>query len=324
MYETGTASSIEDLIDKLQTFLDTDPAWTIDNFSTGDNECTIHLGDLYVSFAWDASPSTDLAIYQSLGYSGIADIWDMTDDSGNGDTSPSTVNAGRRVNFGSAGPYTAYHFFAADDAPYYCHVAVEVSSGVFRHFGFGTIIKVNDWTGGEYAYGHFLNQAASAIDDPTNTAHTFLLDSTNNDASIAATMHIEGVGNMGGSSKWGCFNASPGTDRAAVARAILFGGARAGYWLRYMGQIRNSVLNAYVPIIPIPVVYRDTAPTPDLMIWLGQMRDIGIVNIANLSPGDEITVGADTWIVFPWVRKQYLLANTEESWNAGVAYKKLV
>ena len=50
-----------------------------------------------------------------------------------------------------------------------------------------------------------------------------------------------------------------------------------------------------------------------------------ILNIRNLSPGDEITIGAGTWKVFPWIRKQFNQDGVnEESWNAGVAYKKIV
>jgi hypothetical protein len=280
---------------------------------------------MYVSFAWDNTDQDQLAIYQSLGYTGGNDIDAHPDDSGNGDSTPATVNSERRVNFESTGPYTAYYFFASDDAPYYCHVVVEVTSGVFRHFGFGTIIKVNDWTGGEYAYGHIWNQSTGAIDVPGSTQHSVGLDSNASNNADGATMHIEGVGNQGVNEKWGTFSSSSsGTDTAGENRALLFGGMRGGWWARYVSVLRPSTLNAFVPISPVPVFYRDASTTPDTMMYLGQMRHVGIVNMHNFSPGDEITVGSETWVVFPWVRKQYLEADTEESWNAGYAYRKIV
>lgn len=320
-YQTGTPSSVEDLIDKLQTFAAANN-FTVDDYDAVNNECTIHESNMYVHFGWFSA--TDLNICQSLGYSVAAAIDAMPDDSGNGSSSSGT---GRRVNFESAGPWTAYHFFCEDGAsgdPMYIHVVVEVSSGVFRHFGFGTIEKVNDWVGGEYAYGHLWGQSVSQIDNPASTSgHTLMLDAITTQNADCATMHIEGVDTMTGSQKWGVFtSATLGVDDAGEARVRLLGGGRNGLYLYQMRHIHNSNLNAYVPIIPIPVVYVDTTPSPDTWCWLGQMSNVGVVNMHNMSAGDEFTLGGETWKVFPWVRKQFLQDDTEESWNAGYAYRK--
>jgi hypothetical protein len=72
------------------------------------------------------------------------------------------------------------------------------------------------------------------------------------------------------------------------------------------------------------VTWEDRTVTPEKWVILGEIPDMAIVNMKNLNPGDEIIIGSDTWVVFPWVRKQFLQANTEESWNAGVAYKKIL
>ena len=43
-----------------------------------------------------------------------------------------------------------------------------------------------------------------------------------------------------------------------------------------------------------------------------------------VAPGDSIFLGGDDeWLVFPWTRKQHLQIETEESWRAGWAYKKV-
>jgi hypothetical protein len=43
---------------------------------------------------------------------------------------------------------------------------------------------------------------------------------------------------------------------------------------------------------------------------------------ANIDPGQIINIAGDDWYFFPWIRKQFLQNDTEESWNAGVAYRR--
>lgn len=323
-YETGVPSSIEDLVDKLFTFLTgATAAWVQDELDLTNNYGTIHKGDCFVSFRWDAT--NNLAHYQSLGWTTSLLPHQHPDNSGNGDTTL-PIDSGRMTNFTAAGPYVAYHFFASDDAPYYCHVVVEVSSGVYRHFGFGAIDKIGDWVGGEYHYGHYWYQLGTYIDDPTASQHTFGLDARYGESVLAATMHLEGVGSMGASQKWGVFSsgASPGQDTAGQARALLIGGPRCSLWGALLAWMPVAQLGLYKSLLPVPVLYRDPSTTPHTWILLGHQRDVSIVNMKNVSPGAEITVAGDTWVVFPWTRKQFLAADTEESWNAGIAYKKVV
>jgi hypothetical protein len=58
---------------------------------------------------------------------------------------------------------------------------------------------------------------------------------------------------------------------------------------------------------------------------LGSVPDQRVMSMeAGLSPQDEFTIGADTWIVFPLVRKQPIQTFdfVEQSLSFGVAYKK--
>lgn len=325
-YETGSTSGIEDLVTKLFTFatgLTTTP-WTQDELDTGaNNRATLHRGSCYVSFGWDATAAS-LGIAQSLGYTAGQPFYNHLNDSGNADSTPSTLDSGRRVNFGSSGPGWTYYFFAGEGATPYIHVVVEVSSGLFRHFGFGNLVKLGTWTGGEYCYGHLWS--TSDPDNVTYVQHSFGLDGVYTGSNEGATMHVEGLPEQAGTEKWGqfCDRTSGGTDRAGNARRVLSGGSRGGFWGRYLGWIRSSTLNAYKPLIPIPVALYDTAAAPDTWRWLGHQPDVAIVNMASYTPKQEISVGAgETWVVFPWVRKQYLQASTDESWNAGIAYKKV-
>lgn len=327
-YQTGSATDVEDLVNKIQTFLGSN-GFTIEEYSAVNNRCTISDGSsLYVTLAWDSTDQQAIAVFQSLGWTAGDTPGTSTDDSGNGDTVLGTIDDERRAEFQQAGPYTAYHLFVEDGATgdeKYCHIVVEVTSGIFVHFGFGNLVKVGTWTGGEYAYGGIWSQASiSIIDVPSSPSHSMLLDSNVSTLDEGATMHMEGVGDQGVSEKWGIFytSTSGGTDTAGETRRVLYGSSRqAGFHLQIQ-NIRQEALASYVPISPVVVAYFDQTISPDKIIWLGQMPNVGILNLGSLSPGDDITLGGETWTVFPWARKQFLQNDTIESWNAGVAYRK--
>lgn len=325
-YETGVPSSIEDLVSKLFTFLTgATAAWTQDELDLVNNYGTIHKNNCYVSFRWDASSAEDLAMYQSLSWGSGNEPHQQPNDSGNGDTT-TPIDSERRVNFEDAGAFVAYHFYASDAAPHYCHVVVEVNTGVYRHFGFGLLDKIGDWTGGEYCYGHYWYQPTSEIDNPASMFHSFGLDGTGAFNAVQPTIHVESLPGMGANEKWGVLGnvSTAGTDTAGENRMTMWGGARGGLWGYGLAWLPVSQLNLHKPLVPVPIIYRVQTSTPHAWYLLGHQKDVAIVNIKHLSPGDSITIGGDTWMVFPWVKKQYSLGDVEESWNAGIAYKKIV
>lgn len=325
-YETGTATSIADLISKLTTFatgLSTTP-WTSDELAA--TQATLHRGDCHASFAWAASSAVMMTVFQSLGWVTSVFPDQYTDDSGNGSSIvPATLE--RRCNFIYTGPYT-YYFFAGEGSTPYIHCVVEIEPNRFRFFGFGNIIKNNDFTGGEYVYGGLWDQNASYIDVPSSDHHAVLLDNAN-PATNGATVHLEGLPNQDASSKWGvCMTdalASAGNDTAGNPRVMLFGTARSGLWTRMLSWMPISLYNSYKPIAPIQLLYRDDSYTPESLSFLGTMPDVGVVNIKNISSGGTFSDGTDDWMIFPWSIKQYLPAagSTEQSWNAGFAFKKI-
>lgn len=327
-YETGSATGIQDLLSKLFTFLTaTIPApdrWTQDEFNTTNRYATINDGgSCYASFRWDNTTQEQFSLFQSLGFSGPSVTPENhTDDSGQGQTTV-PVTTQRRVDLQVSGALTAYHFFAGDVSRPYCHVVVEYSPGLFRHFGFGNLVKLNDWTGGEYSYGGAWSQVASYIDNPSVGNHAMGMDDSVT-VLECPTIHVEGLPGQDGSSKWLVVtsNAAPGNDRGSNPRLQGRASGRGGLWGYALAWIPTSQLNSYKPLIPIDVVYQDTSGTTDSWRPLGRQPDIAVVNIKNLSVAEEITIGSETWIVFPWVRKQFTLGNVEESWNAGWAYRK--
>lgn len=317
-YETGPATTHEDLINKLSTFL-TANGFTQDEHDTGSNEFAIHLtsgATVFVSMLYDNT--NIITLHQALAFTGGNAPGTHPNDSGNGGVTE------RRWSGIGAGPFPAYHFFTDDTT--YAHIVLEYTAGLYRHMIFGQIIKEGTWTGGEYCAAH--SWAASPNnDDPTASGHALLFDSRTAAVADGGTIHIEGLPDEpSASTMWGAMfsGTAAGLDTAGVAREVLHGGIRDSYLHRAFGHVRADPASGNVSLIPIEVYRRRTAPSPDEMMKLGVLPDIRAINMHFFESGQEFTQGADTWKVFPWTRKRFLQDNAEESWNMGVAYKKIV
>lgn len=324
-YATGTATDISDLITKLFTFA-TANGWTQDQLSTGTGQAALHLGNTYVSFRWTTSSATILAIYQALGYTGGNQPGTHPNDSGNGFAPGTITNANldneRHVDLG-LGSYPAYYFFT--DGTSYLHVVVEKSSTIYRHFGFGLITKFGDWTGGEYCYGQ-VQTSASMIGSGSEVNTALLTGHCDSTSGTTGTLHLEGLPNEGGSSKWGITwnvgsgSGPPGTDTAGNARVQVQGGHKGGPLATVFGYIPASAATGFVAMTPISLFYVDTVA--DLVYYLGAMTDVRQLNMREFAPADEVVIGADTWKIFPTSQKT-IVSSADRSYNAGIAYKKV-
>lgn len=82
---------------------------------------------------------------------------------------------------------------------------------------------------------------------------------------------------------------------------------------------------SYVPLIGIPLVVTNSALTQACAV--GSVPDLRFVNIKNMSPQQEITLGDDTWKVFPQLRQADWLNGLTElmpsSGYYGLAFKKI-
>lgn len=332
--QTGTASSQEDLIGQLFTFAAAN-GFTNEELDNVNNHGTLSRttdgAELFVHFQWDGTEvggPNAIAMYQSLGFSGAStDPWNHTNDSGNG-VDDSLLDDERRVSGIGNGPFTGYHFFADTTPAPHCYVVLQYASGFYRHFGFGILEKIGDWTGGEFVYGHvwFDN-----LDLLQGTAHSILLDGLHADSSPTdtrhnpATIHAEGLtGQPGSPGRWlnvgnGATTWNQGLDGDGEARGQCVGGARAATWNTMFGRAIPSLINGFIPLIPIPATYTIKA-TPDDAMLLGFMPNVRHISMKNFSPAQALTVGSDTWTVFPGVRKRYEQDDQEESGNMGFAY----
>lgn len=322
-FETGSAADMAALITAIDTFLTTTAGgWTRDQLATGSGQAAWHRDNIYVSVRWDTSSPNHLGIYQALGYTGGNQPGQHPNDSGNGavGSTNAIIDDERHVNGLGAGPYT-YWFFELDT---YMHIVVESSADVFKHFGWGTLEKFGDWTGGEYAYGHFKTAIGA-----TSTANTLLLDglfatASGVSAGLAATLHMEGLPAQpgGGSGKWGQVwgrNTSAPTDSAPVAKAIVQGGFRGGPTAYPFGRYSGDSSTGAIPQYPIELYYQDV--TNSRVYYLGRMPDVRGVNIRNFAARDVVAYGGDDWYFFPAQQKSVGNSSTGTN-NQGIAYRR--
>jgi hypothetical protein len=316
-FSTGTATDITALITALNTFAVAN-GWTSDLLpSVTPGQMAMHRNNIYVSFRWATSSPTHLGVYQALGYTGGNQPGQHPNDSNNGAVTgtDATLLTERCVSSLGNGPFT-YWFFEQD---VYIHVVVEATADVFKHFGMGTLVKTGDWTGGEYAYGHYDVSATSA----RITTNTFLLDGIYNETNAtskmrAATLHVEGLPAQGGTGKWGQVTGSsvaPGNDTAGVLRVSIHGGFRGGPTATPFGRFAAGLASGEIPMYPIEVYYWDI--TNARAYYLGYMPDVRGVNIKNFAARQVVTIGSDQWYFFPSAQKV-----TGVTQNQGIAYRR--
>mgnify|MGYP006921967901 FL=1 len=187
--------------------------------------------------------------------------------------------------------------------------------GVFRAvlacvlFGFGEFVKFGTGTGGEYCDGH----VDSGISEPYSSATTsLLLDgrfSVTNDANLnfSPTLHIEGFPDQDVAGKWGEVGAglesSQGTDTAGELRYKIQGGYRGGPLMRFFGQFPTNRSSGYINTIPISLFGCHLGSTPNRIRRLGEQPDVRGIVLEGIATGEQITIGSETWVCFPSVKK---------------------
>ena len=337
-YSTGSATDLGDLLSKLDTFLVAN-GWTQDDFDDGATTASQgfaqwNKNSMHVGLKWVANAPNNMSIHQALGNGGAVFPGAHTDDSGNGYNaafgSDSQLEGERCVNTIGDGPFVSYHFFEQDASPAYVHVVVETESEVFRHFGWGEMDKFNDWTGGEYCYGCYIEESTTSTHN--DTGHVMFMDGvsalTSSTTRRNATIHAEGLPHQGVSEKWlhhaGGITSNSSqanwTDSAGQNKQITCGGFRQGPVAWMNGQFRSDVATGHIPMYPQAIFTYDFSN--NFTYFLGTIPDIRGVEIFNFAPGQEVTVGSDVWVFFPTGRRTED-AVLNRTYYQGVAYKKV-
>ena len=332
-YETGTSSSVIDLLDKFRLFAIAQ-GWTVNRWVTAGSgrELCIQKGSAYFNFrAWSneamlvngtsTASKYGITMNGSDGYAS-GNAWDR--QPGYPVRLSSTGGDQYHVMFPlvtTTGPFPAYHFFAPDSKTLYAEV--EVTTGTFQRWGCGSLDLFNPAAQGG---GRFIYSTASQ--HVTNgTGSTDWLSADADHSSYACELVPFR------SADFATDNGTSGRSSASIVRAAFSSfdnwagsGRTVGYTgLPYAcqgGGCHDKVLRDYSPN-PLNGIGLLLPNIVSLNIGNEFLSPIGVIpgmrymDMTNYLPGDEFTIGSDTWKVFPWYTKGGL------GYNRGIAYLKV-
>jgi hypothetical protein len=238
----------------------------------------------------------------------------------------------------------AYHLFSNGD---FVHVVIEETVGRFRHLSFGFIKKYGTFAGGQYltAGTPIESFTTSALAFNTSTAMVpFGSNAQNPTRSGIASSAYPGTYVRADIDGWAVgwrlissntyFDSSQMDAYGCSVYSNTVNG-RAGYLSSGMQVSMNALghdigyhcspqnYNGLAPMLPC---YVGVNRSPYNATWtlLGEFPDVRFLNISNYNAGEEITLGTDTWKIFPLWNKTYTVTSEPVSYDYGIAYRKVV
>jgi hypothetical protein len=315
-YQTGTATSPNDLLDKLRIFAIAQ-GWTADRWVTAGSgrELNLHKDSAYFGLRSYENETVTINGNAALGRYGIAIngadsysgglAWDRQTGY---PKSPATSATDQRHGYmplvTSFGPFPAYHLFAPDSKTIY--LELEVTTGTYQRLGFGSLDLFNAAAagGGRFFYATGGN---SAVTNSVGTS-TWLGSGYESAWSMEeAPFRSASSGNQGGTGSGSylrcAIDAFDNWAQAASQDASSLTGRSCGGGGTHDRLLRDQSLN---PLNGVGITFPH-------VVWLCRndqyAHPVGIVpgmrymDMTNYLPGDEFTLGSDTWKVFPWWQK---------------------
>ena len=305
-FETGSATDVYDLLDKLRAFA-VAQGWTVNRWANGDELCLEHNGGYWNCKAVDDLGGTSpyLSSYQaddpgirvrgSTGFSS-GSSWDAQPN-----VSASEAGMGVFVD----GDVKAYWLFA-DASATYIHLAARINTNTYCHLQLGHLSKLGSWTGGQYLAG------------------TIARNGTPGGYPIAVSLaaYGEGSGTIradidGATNAWQSMGGNPSGQldcEGGYVKSIQRGANN-----RLLGSLLGAAPATWdgrSPMWPCPVLLQRPSSRYSIA---GYPLDMRVLNIQNLEAERVLTYGSDEWLVFPFTRKH----DTEASIYGGFAYRKI-
>jgi hypothetical protein len=292
-YQTGTATGIADLLDKLGTFAAAN-GWTQNRRDA--SSLSISKGAIYQNYFDNTS---EIWMNASTGYN-AGSAWNAQPGAS------ANVQKSRQMS----GSFSAYHFFAAND---YIHVVVEVDPGLFRHLVAGELAKSSGYTGGHYSGSVGFTDAGAW----NNSLFYNKLAFGNVQYPEGPILNVDIESQTG----WAQFAASGdvgklrliSTDHANLT-------ATPVEYHFYADTFQYSTPNTPNGISVFTPVHAYVRRTGGMVSPLGYVRDLRIVNIGVFADGQSETIGSNDWLIFPASARGSGLYGTG---NFGYAYKKI-
>lgn len=329
-YQTGTATGVIDLLDKLRIFAVAE-GWTANrNVSTDSGsgqEVCLSKGTSYINMkaseniyvlinGLNQNNKYSLSINGSDSYDSGSD-WDRqpgySQRTSGGSTDQYVVHIPFVTNFTS---FPAYHFFSHNTGDS-IHLEVEITTGVFLRLGFGKLDLYDATTSGDGRY--FYATGGQHVTDSTNP-NTWLGSESGSDRSLEeAPFSASAWGKVNkrcGSAVRCAFDAFDNWAGCAYQSSVSYlSEAVVALQDRIIFMASPNPLNGVGVLTPINVsVVRNGFNYHPL----GVVPGIRYIDMTNYLPGDEFTLGSDTYKVFPWYNKG------GRSYELGIAHLKVV
>lgn len=274
-YATGTANNPTDLLQQLATFAAAQ-GWTVDrNASYLTNYwMALHNGASYFNFATEATAKSFL-VTGATGY--------------NSANTPTTQPGGSpqaTYTLGIVGPYTAYYFFAGST---YIHIVIEVNAGLFLIMMIGQMPAAGGISDAVFVQGTNWSVNSGAPNQPDSAANNapFFYNSQITKNMIGATVDS--------TFRWfqdPSVGASPARYQAPL---------RSQGVLATLLQRAANTFNGLTVLLPLPIfVERGVG---NIYSFAGIVPGLRAINVANINPKDEVTLGGNTYKQFPAIAK---------------------
>ncbi len=305
-YETGVSTGPSDLMNKIYVHAGAN-GWTQirtdgsggDGSGGGGHQHSISDGSAAPGFqvniiADDSSADANLSIQPSVSDSGNSVAF--FDHTGSPDD---TGAAGTFVRFGqwdSVGPIdqgfsgtsVAYHIFSGTaEAGRYIHVTVEGTTGVFWHLSFGSVDRAGTFDGGQYVTALNVN-ADNVVFYPfqsknINSISAQWIRDDDHFANTSAAHETDGVSWWHQDIGWCSLQGETANFSAPL-------------WIHGL-----QLFNQRTPFSPNWLnVYADkTAGITKAWKCVGRTPDIRLCSLDGREPNELITIGSDTWHIFP-------------------------
>lgn len=306
-YETGSASSPSDLLDKLRAFLLTN-GWTINSFITVGSGKRLHVQKGACYFNFRSYHGETLSNANDLNNQNISGFWgiggypsDGYSGANNWNSQPGCPLYGPYYRGGYANQLSSaiptYHFFTYTDITE-VHVVIEFVTGKFQHINFGDLQKYNAsalggrWmsmptgvdeqlpqiSGVDYNYG-----AASMV--------PFRCSAYTATGIFQSSLVRVNIDNHDG---W-AFDANNSSYGASPIAAV-----GPHYYNQDLETATTSPYSWQTQLLPyvIGIVRSNASVSP-----FGEIKHLRELDITNYIEGEEIVLGPDTWKVFPVYQK---------------------
>lgn len=296
-YETNTVANPTALVTALMTFA-TANGWTTGTFIVG---ASLNKGQSHVAVT--ASGTTTVNIVGANNAAGTVEL------------SPNT----KSIYIATVNWPVTYHFFSLSN-PDIIVIVLSYSTTLYQTIWFGDIVKVHSsaFVGGNFYFGSkngiLTNSSGVVSISDTNlsggttispaTAGSCIPFDTNNTASAAAKIHAK-------------------IDSAVWDTEIAKKVTLCDWVVSTLFRSPNS-WNSQAILIPMHLQF---AMASSLYAYIGYIEHVRLLRIDNYEIGDIITLGSDSWKVFPFISKNATLRNgglsvtTNHSGTVGFAVR---